>query len=257
MNTHTNIPPSSHLDCPTGFHSPSPQLKKTRASHVCQGCRKRKVKCDLIICGNPCSNCRADGIICVRLESKRSRNHRRQKQLQQNLPVPSHSISYESSIIQPTNAASQYRSASVLPPQALPSPSALLSVNIPSYVKPARHGFSTDDTAFLAGRGALTVPEVAIRDELIRSFVLYVHPYMPVVNLQDLFQSINGIDNSEPPCSLILLQAILFAGSAFVSMTLLESLGFKTRKAARKAFYIKVKVSNLMTRSQLTRHVVG
>ncbi|KAB8239016.1 fungal specific transcription factor domain-containing protein [Aspergillus alliaceus] len=63
---------------------------------------------------------------------------------------------------------------------------------------------------------------------------------MPVLDLQEFFDSIRQTQNSDP-VSLILLQAILFAGCAFVDMPLLERTGYQTRRDARKAFYVKVK----------------
>ncbi|KAF5857542.1 hypothetical protein ETB97_005681 [Aspergillus alliaceus] len=69
---------------------------------------------------------------------------------------------------------------------------------------------------------------------------IHVHPYMPVLDLQEFFDSIRQTQNSKP-VSLILLQAILFAGCVFVEMPLLERTGYQTRRDARKVFYVKVK----------------
>jgi hypothetical protein len=52
---------------------------KKRASQACHHCRVRKVKCDLVKSGVPCHNCNTDGIQCLVLESKRSRQYRLQK----------------------------------------------------------------------------------------------------------------------------------------------------------------------------------
>ncbi|KAE8311121.1 hypothetical protein RU639_012657 [Aspergillus parasiticus] len=215
--------------------------KKKRASYVCRGCRKRKVKCDLVITGTPCSNCHEDGIACIALESKRSRRYRQQNRRVSS--APSRSPAYLST--QATDVPLPLEESNTCPDDCL-SPSHRLSsrvgpfVELPAYVRAVHTSFKSDETGFLASRGALTIPEGGVRDELIAAFVLYVHPYMPVLDLQEFFDSIHQTHNSSP-VSLLLLQAILFAGCAFVDMSLLEMLGYRTRRDARKAFYIKVK----------------
>lgn len=88
------------------------------------------------------------------------------------------------------------------------------------------------------------MPETSLRDELLLAFVLYVHPYMPVLDLQrDLLDAVYMQEKDSGQCSLLLFQAVMFAGSAFVDLRLLETLGFRSRRAARKALYFKVKVS--------------
>lgn len=237
--------------------------RKRRASHVCQGCRKRKVKCDLVVWGSPCSNCREDGIACIGLDSKRSRRYRQQKRRldksASNSPpsfpsvsdreFPAHNVTSNSYAHVPTQAANtpSYPEESTNSIDGCITTSRLLPqisnfVQLPAYVKSIHPGFESENIGFLASRGALAIPEAGIRDELIRAFVLYVHPYMPVLDLQDFFHSIHQTKNSSP-CSLILLQAVMFAGSAFVDMQVLEMMGFQKVLEARKAFYMKVKVS--------------
>lgn len=44
---------------------------KRRASKACCCCRARKVRCDVVENGSPCTNCRLDQVECVVTESKR------------------------------------------------------------------------------------------------------------------------------------------------------------------------------------------
>ncbi|KAJ4248462.1 hypothetical protein NW762_012799 [Fusarium torreyae] len=46
---------------------------KRRASRACLSCRNRKVRCDVVGRGVPCTNCRLDGVDCVVTESNRGR----------------------------------------------------------------------------------------------------------------------------------------------------------------------------------------
>lgn len=46
---------------------------KRRASKACQCCRSRKVRCNVVEHGAPCTNCRLDQVDCVITQSKRKR----------------------------------------------------------------------------------------------------------------------------------------------------------------------------------------
>jgi hypothetical protein len=45
--------------------------KRPRAHQACERCRSRKVRCDLVSHGSPCTNCTLDGCSCVILPSTR------------------------------------------------------------------------------------------------------------------------------------------------------------------------------------------
>jgi hypothetical protein len=113
--------------------------------------------------------------------------------------------------------------------------------NLPPYIRPPSREFSADDLELLHRRGAFSIPEDELRDQLLRSFILYVYPYLPVVDLQDFLNAVEG--NGGPQISLLLFQAVMFAGTAFVDAQFLTQAGFPDRRAARVYFYNKIKVS--------------
>lgn len=55
------------------WDSTSDRASKRRASKACLSCRNRKVRCDVVNGGVPCTNCRLDGVQCVTKESNRGR----------------------------------------------------------------------------------------------------------------------------------------------------------------------------------------
>ena len=65
---------------------------------------------------------------------------------------------------------------------------------------------------------------------------------MPVLNIQDFLPA---IVNNDPDgnISLFLLQAVMFAGSAFADMNHLRAAGFHSRREARKEFFTRARVS--------------
>lgn len=46
---------------------------KRRAAKACQCCRARKVRCNVVENGTPCTNCRLDEVECIVSDSKRKR----------------------------------------------------------------------------------------------------------------------------------------------------------------------------------------
>lgn len=116
---------------------------------------------------------------------------------------------------------------------------------LPRYIKPLPQRMTADDIGYLYKKGALTIPEPIFRNALLQAYVEYVYPYMPLIELHDFLRIVDQDDGETGKISLVLFQAVMFAGTAFVDMALLTAAGYTTRKAARKAFYQKARVSEL------------
>lgn len=125
----------------------------------------------------------------------------------------------------------------------IPPPAPLLKHQLPGYLKPLPQRMTSVDIDYLFAKGALSLPETSVRNALLRSYVEYVHPYMPLIELHELLQIINDGTGDSGRLSLLLFQAIMFAGTAFVDMEFLRAAGYSNRKAARKAFFQKARVS--------------
>ncbi|KAF2272569.1 uncharacterized protein EI97DRAFT_205549 [Westerdykella ornata] len=117
------------------------------------------------------------------------------------------------------------------------------AADLPPFIKPLPAKIGPDEIAYLERKGALTVPKGTLRSELLRAYLDYVHPYMPLLDLHDFLTVIDQPDGSLGKVSLILFQAVMFAGSAFVDMHHLRAAGYGTRKEARKDFFQKTRVS--------------
>ena len=110
------------------------------------------------------------------------------------------------------------------------------------YIRPCPPGMGADDLAFLQLKGALTIPSINLRNQLLCSYVQLVHPYLPILGLEDFLRPISSNDGSEQ-VSLMLFQAVMFAGAAFVDSHLLSNEGYGDRRNARKMLFHRVKVS--------------
>lgn len=120
---------------------------------------------------------------------------------------------------------------------------------LPSYIKPLPRSMDGEDVDYLWRTGAFSIPEDPLLNELLRSYTTFVHPSLPVVDLNDFLRMINH--NEGEPISLILIQAIMFTASAFVDATYLYAAGFPSRKAAQKALYRRAKVCNQPSSSEI------
>jgi hypothetical protein len=112
---------------------------------------------------------------------------------------------------------------------------------LPSYIRCLPPRIMAEDVEYLQRKGALTVPDARLRNELLRSYVQYVHPYMPLLDLKDFLHPIEKNDGNSP-VSLLLFQAVMFAATAYIDMRFLHAQGFDNRKAARKVFFQRARV---------------
>jgi hypothetical protein len=102
---------------------------------------------------------------------------------------------------------------------------------------------AVEDIGHLWKKGALSIPETGFRNALLRAYIEFVHPYMPLIELHEFLNIIDKGTGENGKISLLLYQAVMFTGVAFVDMSYLTAAGFPSRKAARKAFYLKARVS--------------
>lgn len=119
------------------------------------------------------------------------------------------------------------------------------AADLPLFIKPLPAKIGPDEVAYLEKKGALTIPKGTLRSEMLRAYIEFVHPYMPLLDLHDFLLTIDRSDGSLGKVSLILFQAVMFAGSAFIDMHHLRAAGYTTRKEARKDFFQKTRVSKI------------
>lgn len=130
----------------------------------------------------------------------------------------------------------QTRGPEVTNPSAAISPTCLDS--IPNHLP-------VEDIEYLARKGSLDIPDTNFRNASIRCYADFIHPYMPLLDLEDFGRITGEFAVTDEKFSLLLFQAVIFAGSAHIDVKLLRTLGFLTRKSARKSLFHRVKVSLL------------
>lgn len=97
------------------------------------------------------------------------------------------------------------------------------------------------DLEYLADKDALTIPDIDFRDELLRTYVNIVHPFMPALDLDSFLDPIIR-GHGHTPVSLLVFQAVMFASVTFVDKEFLQARGYSSRRAARKIFFNRVRL---------------
>lgn len=206
--------------------------RERRASKACSGCRTRKVRCDVITTGIPCSKCRADGFECTILARKKrsargSSRIRHGKSLlgkhQEESPATAplaedldqhivrHQIPHYPHLSELTWRGKSLRAISWKYPH-----SGNKAKNASSrFILPS---LSHEDTHYLKTKGAFDLPPKSLLDDLVVNYFRTFHPFFPVVDKNaflSVYRTVNCLEAStDYGISMLLLQSIIFTSCA-------------------------------------------
>lgn len=278
---------------------------KRRAPKACGRCRIRKVRCDIVLRGNGCTNCALDEVECIDTLSRRQagahkKSMKRQKakeaqiaaktfgeevddtspfldniaalpdllsppttaitfspeaNCQENLGVSPHLRHTENHFPDFTmGLLSEEEVASCTESHSSPStnlghPKMMRGVDVcqnnnyglPSFILPIESAKCAQHWFFLHCQGAFDVLHEELRNAIITSYVHFIHPQLPVLDIHELLQALatNGRDCK---VSLLLLQAILLSGCTFVEMEYVTQAGFESRMSLRRQLADRVRL---------------
>lgn len=116
---------------------------------------------------------------------------------------------------------------------------------IPAFVSPLAPGLDGQDICYLSRKGALGIPDLPLRSSLVRGYIENLHPWMPFLDIDLVYGSLQEKPSPRnPKISLLLFQALMFAGCASCDLTELRRGGFSSRREARKTYFERVRVSD-------------
>ncbi|TFB00506.1 hypothetical protein CCMA1212_007793 [Trichoderma ghanense] len=280
----------------TGSSSPLSRTR-LRASHACTVCRIRKVRCDVVVTGFPCTNCRLDSASCKVMPRKRKWEQRVKRVLEQeenerkdrsrqlvedrakaSIPISSAVKAHREVKPDPSRVAS-----SISPPLTAASTIPVYQQDFTdAHIKPPKHNFafsdgtvdpskieghanhdnggnpnswapefgnlslpyssynfidagflnqlSHTDVSYLAEKGCLTLPPEKVLDEFFHQYFSHIHPIIPLLSEAEFW----AVDARIP---LLLVRAILFIASPYVSTSTVLSLGYSSVQAAHTELY--------------------
>ncbi|KAH8686039.1 hypothetical protein BGZ60DRAFT_107588 [Tricladium varicosporioides] len=101
-----------------------------------------------------------------------------------------------------------------------------------------------DDVRFLEMKGCLHVPSSTHLDQFIRQYFLHVHPCMPILDEAEFWHIYAGNWDGDKSrgISLVVFQAMLFAASTYVPLSVLKACGFQSFYTAREAFHQRARL---------------
>ncbi|POS84143.1 hypothetical protein EPUL_001820, partial [Erysiphe pulchra] len=197
-----------------------PSFRLQRASRACETCHARKVRCDAASLGTPCTNCVAFSVECkIPTGKKKKTSANKTKDVDNNRKE--------------TVKVSSPRVSSLDIRYAVHYP-------LPENAKGSRARLTELDNveiSILRQRGAFLLPPKALCDELVDSYFKWVAPIVPVINRNQFMRQYH--DSKNPP-SILLLQAVLLAGSRVcTNLKLMDANG--SASPAALTFYKRAK----------------
>ncbi|KAL5342223.1 fungal-specific transcription factor domain-containing protein [Aspergillus crustosus] len=248
--------------------------RRKRSRVACDFCHSRKVRCDLTLTGAPCTNCRLDKHSCFVRESrnKRPRRPAPRNDAAQRRSSTAATASQSGEVATRSSPASHEGLLFDFPFADLLSPGRSFSTTVEglglSSISPilgedasfsetirldksvifSYYEFlelkllsklSPADVSYLDSKGCFRVPTSPYLDEYLREYFVHVHPCMPVVDEAEFWSRYENKSggNDGTKVSLLLLQAMLFAASAFVSSSSIRASGFSDSHEARETLH--------------------
>jgi hypothetical protein len=174
--------------------------------------------------------------------------------------LPSSSISSQSSIPTPPTSSRTKSWIQIQSPLAsaptVKSPSAPIPTP-PRVFTPFPRHLGSADLAYLHSRDALTLPCESLQIALLKSYIEFVHPSLPILDLEEFLSAVKygysvqdgqrgrGVERenaAKKQIPFLLFQAVMFAGVGYVGMDILRSAGYHNRETAQRVFFSRVRV---------------
>ena len=211
---------------------PVPAFKRKPAA--CQYCQARKLRCDRKILGSPCTNCRLDKIECVPGKSKTKTTLARLERHQSAMPKSPNPVPTGGTIAPRSPFSEQMAAGLHHEDQA----------GLPRFIKPLSPHLTLEDMDYLSHKGVFELPDARYRNEILHSYIQFVHPLLPLLDLEDFLGAMVET-NPTAKLSLLLFYAVMCSGAAHVHIGYLQALGYESRKSARRAFFERARVSGV------------
>ncbi|KAM5378583.1 hypothetical protein ACJZ2D_004382 [Fusarium nematophilum] len=108
---------------------------------------------------------------------------------------------------------------------------------------PNLHQLPQQDAAYLESQGCFKIPMRPFLDEIVQHYFLHIHPFLPLINEGDFWESYCHDPRNPPkePISVLLLQAMLFAACTFISEPTIQGLGYGDIRSMRATFLQRAK----------------
>ena len=115
---------------------------------------------------------------------------------------------------------------------------------LPAWIQPFPDHLLPTDIDYIRSKDALSIPSRKVRNEILRCYVEYMHPYMPLLDVTELLQLTRLTDDAPTmrKYSLFLFQCVMFSAVVFLDEAVVKEAGYDSLKTMRKVFYQKTRV---------------
>lgn len=211
------------------------RTSRKRAWRACQRCHARKVRCDGVVNGFPCTNCRLDlydcapwaprnGTLAKQLERSTLDDEDAQtvRHLQHNLKKPRYRRCRNESNTQSNCGMSDigfkmiFCGTTDLRLSGDVLSSILLPFSFYPFIKATRlRQLNPTQVAFLESQGCLHLPTKSVTDMFVHNYFLYVHPFLPLLDEAKFWQEYRlfSVHRDGDGISILLFHTMLFAAS--------------------------------------------
>lgn len=119
-----------------------------------------------------------------------------------------------------------------------------IALRLPDYIKPPSKDLDSGTLEYLRSNGAFDLPSEEAQRSLLRAYIMGVHYSMPCVNVHQLSRAQRSAPSEKATVSLLLYQAVMFAGAMYATQSVLEDMGYTSRPAALRELFRRAKVSS-------------
>lgn len=110
---------------------------------------------------------------------------------------------------------------------------------LPVFIAPLPSRILPEDLEYLTRKGAFELPEPRLRVEIVQAYLFSVHPFMPMLEVEPFLRALQEHDGQ---ISLLLFQAVMFAGCHSLPPDIIHQLGFQSPKQARQVFFNRARL---------------
>ncbi|KIW12682.1 hypothetical protein PV08_09960 [Exophiala spinifera] len=233
-------------------------MLRKREPRACDICRQRKVRCNVARIGVPCFNCSRASATCSVSHSP-ARGKRSGEQGSANIVPPANIYTFKVNFPRTHSSPSDDLTAVPAPESAQGSPKESryhvtdippndaehislppIKHGLPEFIAPLPESIDQNVLRLLHESGAISIPPKSIVDELLRGFVCYVYPLLPIVDLGSFIDAMSG--TNENTISLLLFQAVMMAGAAFADLSHMQYVDFQSSTDNQRMFFERVKL---------------
>ncbi|KAJ9611688.1 hypothetical protein H2200_004872 [Cladophialophora chaetospira] len=226
-------------------------MPRKRRPTACDLCRSRKIRCNVLSVGNPCSNCLRHASRClvsVALSAPSQLKHAIPSARTHKFKFKTGPAHVDEGNSDPARLSSSPLLRSLAGDEDLEhiavndevSHSDPAHIHLPAYITPLPKTIDLENLQVLVQMNALAFPPAELANDMIQSFICYVYPLLPILRLDDFLAAIEGEHGKT--ISPLLFQAVLFAGAVFTDFSHSQHPSFRQCKDAQKLLFSRVKL---------------